>query len=204
MSTSIHLQNYLASYDIGLAKILRFTRRVLESFPLKWVVSGRMAMILYAYMLNLQRPTFPNLNIDIMLNVPKTSGVTTLEQSIITLMEKSGFQRILDEQVPNKVMAFSHPICPSIRVELMFNGKSELFVQPLWIENRKGKLLYPLNHIKNLIAQADLNVLRHDVNDDIQDEELKEMVSSIKHHQMNSHIELDFLEYIKSNLITYN
>jgi hypothetical protein len=204
MSTSIHLQNYLASYDIGLAKILRFTRRVLELFPFKWVISGRMAMILYAYMLNLQRPTFPNLNIDIMLNVSKNSGITTLEQSIITLMEQSGFQRIVDENVPDKVISFYHSICPSIRIDLRFMGENELFSQPLWIENRKGKLLYPLNHIENLIAQANDNVLRHDMNDTIQDEELKEMVSFIKHHQVNSQIELDFLEYIKSNLITYN
>jgi hypothetical protein len=139
-----------------------------------------------------------------MLNVSKTREVTTLEQSIITLMEKSGFHRIVDETVPSKAISFYHAICPSIRIDLIFIGENERFSRPLWIENRKGKLLYPLDHINNLITQSNANVLRHDVNDSIQDEELKEMVSFIKHHQMNSKVELDFLEYIKSNLITYS
>ena len=205
MSTSIHLQNYLASYDIGLAKVLRFARRVLELFPtLQWVISGRMAMILYAYMLNLKRPSFPNLNIDIIVNANRNkNGLTVLEQSMITLMEQNGFIRIVDEKISEQVVSFYHSIASSIRIDIIFNRNDNLFANPMWIENRKGKLLYPLENIDNLLTRSKVNVLRNNVLNNIQEEDLKEIVPSIKHHQINAQVEFDFLEYIKNNL-TYN
>ena len=206
MSTSLHLQNYLASYDIGLAKVLRFARRVLERFPtLKWVISGRMAMILYAYMLNLKRPSFPHLNIDIIVNADRNkNSFTVLEQSIITLMEQNGFIRIVDEKISEQVVSFYHSIASSIRMDIIFAGNDNLFSNPIWIQNRKRKLLYPLENIDNLLSRSTVNVLRHNVINNIKEEDLREMVPFIKHHQVNAQIEFDFLEYIKNNLTTYN
>jgi hypothetical protein len=194
MSTSSQLQEYLAVYNIGLAKILRFVRRVLEDVDVEWVISGRMAMILYAYMLNFPNPTFPQLNITININSVRDRTSQT-EHSMIALLKNCGFMMITDETYPENVLAMNHFMWTSIRLELTFSKNASIYHTPLWIDNIKGKHLYPLENINHIMTQA-YQTVRGTIHSN---DTLVQEILTVTHDE-DKWAELNFLKQVSNNV----
>jgi hypothetical protein len=141
MSSAIRLQEFLSIIDPGLFFCIKSIRRALEVLQFDWVITGHLAINLYAYLAGLQPMPTKILVSDIYINrFSKSDLVIEGElKALVSYLEQLGF--VSD----NSSLEFTHPYSTT-RFKLNISSDPSLFDNRyrVWMRNRLGKATYPL------------------------------------------------------------
>lgn len=143
MSSATKLQQHLSYIDTGLFVCLKTIRRALEVLQFDWVITGELAVDMYAYMAGLAPIISRNLMAQLYINRSVKSSLEEEVAGLINYLEQVGFSVMNELSTDSIILVHNNS---STRYQFIMATDQSIFDdnQRVWIRNKNNKLLYPL------------------------------------------------------------